>query len=142
MMNKRIGLFLLILVSTSLFAANDVVNTTIVNSASQNTRDMASTVNQAPDWGLTDQQWAQYQHLMQGISGHYYANLTPVEVLGIQAKTLHDVNYFAELAAKQEHDKIEKELRFNAAFYAAAKRLYANEPLVKSFDLTPYTFLH
>jgi len=141
MINRLIGL-LLILASTSLFAANDVVNTITANSVSQNTVDISSTVNYARDWGLTDPQWTQYQHLMQGMSGRYYANLTPPEVLGIQAKTPQDIKYFAELTAKQEHDKIEKELRFNAAFYAAAKQLYADEPMVKPFDLTPYTPIH
>ena len=136
MMHKLIGL-VLIVVSTSLFAANNVVNTVTANSVSQTTIDIASTVNSARDWGLTDQQWAQYQGLMRGMSGHYYRNLTPPEVLGIHAKTPQDLKYFAELAAKQEHDKIEKELRFNAAFYAAAKQGYAAEPIVKPFNLTP-----
>ncbi len=144
-MNKLIiigqGALFLLLVSTTLFAANDVVNTVTMNSVSQNTVETSSR-DQGLVWGLTESEWAYYQSLMQGVNGHYYMHLTPPEVLGINAKTPQDIKYFAELAAKQEHDKIEKELRFNAAFYAAAQRLYANEPMIKPFDLTPYTPIH
>lgn len=130
---------LLLLLSASTFAASDVINTITENSISQNTVETSSGADYAHEWGLTETEWVKYKLLMQGVNGRYYAHLTPSEVLGINAETSNDLKHFAELAAKQEHEKIEKELRFNVAFHTAAKRLYANEPIIRPFDLTPYT---
>ncbi len=139
-MNKFLIVFVLLTISARVFAAtNDVVNTSTVNSISQNTQDTSSVTKSARDWGLTDSEWQKYKSLMEGTSGRYYSTLTPPEVLGINATALNELMHFAELHAKQEHDKIEKELRFNVAFHEAAKRLYANEPIIKPFDLTPYS---
>jgi len=135
---KRFVIAILLLLSTPLFAANDVINTITANSISQNTVATSSTIDSARNWGLTNTEWARYKLLMHGTNGRYYARLTPPEVLGINADTPENLKYFAELAAKQEHDKIEKELRFNMAFNEAARRLYANEPIIRPFDLTPY----
>ncbi len=137
-MNKFLSLSLLLVISTPLFA-NDVINTKTANSISQNTQDASSITNSARAWGLTKNEWTKYKVLMQGTNGRYYPTLTPPEVLGINATTLNELMHFAELHTKQEHDRIEKELRFNVAFHEAAKRLYANEPIIKPFDLTPYT---
>jgi integrating conjugative element protein (TIGR03759 family) len=138
-MQRFIGFFVFLLFSSRLLAANDVVNTITQNTLSHNTALVSSLVSHAQTWNLTDAEWQKYQLLLQGINGHYYSQLTPPEVLGINAETLEDLKHFAELTAKQEHTKIEKELRFNVAFQAAAKQLYADEPLIKPFDLTPYT---
>ncbi len=138
-MNKFLIVCVLLTISARLFAAtNDVFNTTTVNSISQNTQDTSSVTKSARSWGLTDSEWQKYKSLMEGASDRYYSTLTPPEVLGINATALNELMHFAELHAKQEHDKIEKELRFNVAFHEAAKRLYANEPIIKPFDLTPY----
>jgi integrating conjugative element protein (TIGR03759 family) len=138
-MNKFLIVFVLLTISTRLFAAtNDVISTSTVNTISQNTQDISSVANSARDWGLTDNEWKKYKSLMEGANGRYYPTLTPPEVLGINATALNELMHFAELHAKQEHDKIEKELRFNVAFHEAAKRLYANEPIIRPFDLTPY----
>ncbi len=125
--------------SIPLFASNDVINTTTANTITHNTNEVTSLENPAEAWGLTVTEWKRYNALMQGRNAQDYAKLTPPEVLGIDATSAEELAHFAALAAKQEHDKIERELRFNAAFYLAAKQLYANEPLVRPFDLTPYT---
>lgn len=117
-------------------ASKDVVNTITQNTVSQNTVVQSGT---AKDWHLTEAEWNHYLLLMQGSSGKYYAHLSPVEVLGINAETNEDLSHFAEVAVKHEHEKIENELRFDRAFNEAAKRLYPNEPIIKPFDMTPYT---
>ncbi len=137
-----LALLFALLFSTALFAFSDVINTRTLNTTAQNTNDTMSIESQAAAWGLTATEWKRYSTLMQGRIAQDYAKLTPPEVLGLYATTPQELAHFAELAAKQEHDKIERELRFNAAFYLAAKRLYADEPLIRSFDLTPYTPLH
>jgi integrating conjugative element protein (TIGR03759 family) len=75
---------------------------------------------------------------MRGYSGHYYEKLSPVEVLGINAETEEDMRHFAEISAKQEHDKLERELKFNGAFHEAPSRLFSGEQILKSFDLAPF----
>jgi integrating conjugative element protein (TIGR03759 family) len=138
-MKKKSIIIGLLFFSTSVLAANDVFNTVTENSVSQNTTLLSSVVGTAHDWGLTGAEWSKYLFIMHGKSGHYYPNLTPPEVLGINADNPEDLKHFSEVAAKQEHDKIEKELRFNAAFHEAARRLYVAEPIIKPFDFSPYT---
>lgn len=120
-------------------ASDQVVNTPTQNTVSRNTLVQTNTLGMAKEWGLTNTEWEQYLHLMQGFSGHYYKNLSPPEVLGIHAETPEDLRHFAEIAAKLEHDKLAHELRFNVAFHDAATKLYAEEPMIQPFDLTPFT---
>jgi integrating conjugative element protein (TIGR03759 family) len=116
-----------------------VQNTVTENSVSQNTLVQTSAINKASDWGLSESEWKRYILLMQGASGRYYPNLTPLEVLGINADNPEDLKHFAEIAVMHEHEKIEKELRFNAAFQKAAERLYGSEPVIRPFDFSRYS---
>jgi hypothetical protein len=137
-MNFKILLLGLILTS-SVYAENNVQNTKTQNTVSQNTTITTSQVGVAKDWNLTEPEWNQYLKLIEGPSGHYYSQLSPPEVLGINAETNEELRQYAEVSAKLEHDRIERELRFNAAFHEAASRLYAAEPIIKPFDYTPFT---
>ncbi len=112
---------------------------TVSNTITQNTVDSNSIVGTATDWNLTDVEWKKYISLMQGIYGKYYAHLTPPEVLGNSADNDEDRRHYAEVAVQLEHEKISRELAFNREYTQAAERLYPNEPLIKSFDFTPYT---
>ena len=136
-------LFIAILFSvpSMLAAANDVMNTSVQNSATLNSVTASSVTSLAKEWDLTETEWKRYASLIQGQSGHYYQKLSPPEVLGINAETSEEMNHFAEISAKQEHDKLEKELKFNLAFHEAASKLYANEQLIKPFNLAPYTLI-
>jgi integrating conjugative element protein (TIGR03759 family) len=139
-MNFRASLLALLITSSGAFAANnDVVNTQTQNTITQNSTISISHVGTAKDWQLTGEEWNHYLGLMQGPNGHYYKNLSPPEVLGINADDAEELNHYAEISAKFQHDKLERELRFNAAFHDAAARLYSTEPLIKPFDYTPFT---
>lgn len=133
---KKILLILVLSVFVCTAFSDDVINTAVQNTVTRNTEIARE---QAKEWGLTENEWKQYMQLMQGPSGHYYEKLTPAEVLGINADNMEDMRKYAEISAKQEHDKLERELKFNAAFHEAAAKLYAEEPLIRPFDLTPYT---
>lgn len=135
----KIILFLALLIPTLSFAVNDVSNTKTENTIVQNTI-INSPVQSPKEWNLTEAEWKKYLILMQGFSGHYYKQLSPPEVLGIQAETPEEMQHYAEISAKIEHDKLERELRFNTAFHDAAARLYAAEPLIKPFDYSPFVF--
>lgn len=138
-MNCQSLFLILLLMLNCAFASDDVVNTQTKNTISQNTNVKVSHIGIAKDWALTDREWKQYLNLMQGSSGHYYKNLSPPEVLGIHADSTEEMRHFAEIAAKLEHDKLERELRFNAAFHQAAEKLYSTEPLIQPFDYTLFT---
>jgi len=137
-MNKLIALIIL-LSPLSVYSANNVINTKTENTISQNSRTYSTRVGSAKNWNLSDTEWANYQTLMQGQAGYYYSQLTPPEVLGYYANNDIERLYYAEIYAKLEHEKIERELKFDKAFHEAAVRLYANEPIIKPFDVSPYT---
>lgn len=137
-MYYKLSLFSLMMISLCVFASDNVTNTQTQNTITQNTTVSTSHIGTAKDWSLTDTEWKQYLNLMQGPSGHYYVNLSPPEVLGIYANTADELRHFAEVAARFEHDKLERELRFNAAFHEAAARLYSAEPLIQPFDYAPF----
>lgn len=138
-MNYKLSFLSLFILPICSFASNDVINTQTKNTISQNTIVRVNHIGTAKDWTLTDLEWKQYLNLMQGPSGHYYKNLSPPEVLGIHANSTEDMHHFAEIAAKLEHDKLERELRFNAAFHEAAARLYSTEPLIQPFNYALFT---
>lgn len=129
---------LLVFLSYDAFPA-DVVNTHPISTVAQNSVISTTHTELAKDWGLSEFEWNRYVVLMSGPSGHYYAKLSPPEVLGVNADTLEDLRHFADISAKFEHDKLERELRFNVAFREAATKLYSSEKLIKPFDLRPFT---
>ena|GEM_PF-2972690 len=138
---KNIFLLSTIILSLPTYAVsvNDVSNTVTRNSITQNTTSAIIQRDMGKDWNLTELEWNKYLNFMQEPSGHYYLQLTPPEVLGIQAETNEDLKHFAEVAVKLSHDKLERELRFNAAFHEAASMIYEDEPLIKPFDYMPFT---
>jgi integrating conjugative element protein (TIGR03759 family) len=135
---KKVFLVFFFLLPSFAIAENDVANTKTENTVSQNTVINSSHLGTAKDWGLTDSQWDKYLTLMEGPSGHYYKKLSPPEVLGIEAETREEIRYFAEISAKLEHDKLERELRFNTAFHDAAARSYSLEPIIHPFNYMPF----
>lgn len=125
--------------SGSLYAADDVANTTTLNTISRSSIVASPASTNASDWNLTNAEWAEYQTLMHGAAGYYYSSFSPPEVLGLYAKNEIEIRHYAEVMAKQEHEKVERELRLDRAFHEAALRLYQYEPVIKPFDITPYT---
>ena len=113
--------------------ADDVNNTNPQNTAVNNTADV-----NAKAWGLSVDEWKQYQQLMQGKFGKWYPQLTPPAILGLNAQTPQEQEHFAKMVAQEEHDKLARELRFNNAVYQAMLTLYADEPVIKPLDLTAF----
>jgi integrating conjugative element protein (TIGR03759 family) len=120
---KTLMALILLFILNSAFA-EDVNNTTPQNTTVNNTAEINPQI-----WGLTAEEWHQYQTLMQ---------LTPPAILGLNAQTPQEQQHFAAIVAKEEHDKLARELSFNNAVYQAMQRLYANEPVIKPFDLSPF----
>ena len=129
----------LVLLSYGVLAyADDVANTQEESTQIISTQNKTTVNGTAQDWGLTEAEWQDYVRLMQGADGLWYAHLSPPSVLGMQAERLEEQQHFAEIVAKQEHDKVARELAFNNAVWLAMRRLYPDEPMIKDFDKTPF----
>ncbi len=123
---------------TPVAMAQAVQNTTEISTPVQNTTSYSTVIGTAQDWQLTTDEWLRYLKLMQGQNGKWYPQLTPPAVLGLNAQSEAEKTHFAELVAKEEHDKLARELVFDSAVHQALLRLYADEPIIKPFDLSPF----
>ncbi|AOU64453.1 TIGR03759 family integrating conjugative element protein [Legionella pneumophila] len=98
-------------------------------------------LHEAKVWELTTDEEKRYVLLMQNKSKLYYEGLrqTPIDILGLNARNETERNHYAELAAKQEAQKVAKNIAWNNAFYKAYNKLFANVPVVGDFDPSPYS---
>ncbi|MBS3048835.1 TIGR03759 family integrating conjugative element protein [Enterobacter mori] len=86
--------------------------------------EQAITHMQAQQWGLTDSEWQRYQQLLQGERGIWSPGLDPITTLGVETNSDAERQRYAELLARKEHLRVEKELAFQRAYDQAWKRLY------------------
>ena len=98
-------------------------------------------IHEAAVWGLTSDEEKRYLLLMQNRSKIYYRGLrqTPLDILGINARSETERNHFAEIAAAQEAQKVSKNIAWNNAFYKAYNKLFENVPVVGDFDPKPFS---
>lgn len=101
-------------------------------------------LHEAAVWELTVEEEQRYVQLMQNRSAIYYEGLrqTPIDILGLHARTEAEREHFAELSARQEAQKVAKNIAWNNAFHQAYNRLFQNVPVVGAFDLSPYSPNH
>lgn len=82
-------------------------------------------------WDLEDTEWQRYQSLMQGIRGSVSpSTLSPIEVLGIHARSAEERLRYAEQWAVMMREDAERILAFQRAYDEAQKRLYSNGLLI------------
>ncbi len=126
---------------------------TAVKGLSQNQDDVYSDQNiddvkltpeqkhEAVVWGLTQNEEKRYLLLMQNRSGNYWSQhqLTPVEILGINARDPKERAHFADLYAAQLQQRVGKELAWMVSATKAKKSLNKGTPVVQSFDVKPYS---
>ncbi|HAT1867308.1 TIGR03759 family integrating conjugative element protein [Legionella pneumophila] len=98
-------------------------------------------LHEAKVWGLTIDEEKRYVLLMQNKSKFYYEGLrqTPIDILGLNARNEVERDHFAELAARQEAQKVSKNIAWNNAFYKTYNRLFTNVPVIGDFDPSPYS---
>ncbi|HHT9690293.1 TPA: TIGR03759 family integrating conjugative element protein [Legionella pneumophila] len=97
--------------------------------------------HEAKVWQLTEVEEKRYVQLMQSRSGVYYQGLrmSPIDILGLNARDDGEREHFAELAAKQEAQKVAQNIAWNNAFYQAYNKLFKDVPVVGDFDPSPYS---
>ncbi len=126
------------IMSASYAKALSTESNSVISTQEQTAPVKNSVIGTARDWDLSENEWQSYQKLMAGPAGKWYPQLTPAEVLGMYADNDQDEQHFAEVSAKEEHDKIAKELSFNNVFHEAMLKLYGNEPVIKDFDISAF----
>lgn len=96
---------------------------------------------EAKVWELSDTEEKRYLQLMHSRSGMYYKDLhmTPVDILGLNARDDNEREHFAKLAAHQEAQKVAQNIAWNNAFYKAYNELFKDVPVVGDFDPSPYS---
>ena len=82
---------------------------------------------QAEKWGLTKEDYQQYQKEMANTpSGHWWKNLDPSQVLGMNAKTEEERMKFAKIDVQLDYQRASKEIDFQHAYSQAFAELYPN----------------
>ena len=95
------------------------------------TKRIDSEVFRADEWGLDELEWQRYQTLMRGVRGSVSpATLSPVEVLGIHARSADERRRYAERWAVMMRDDAERILAFQRAYDDAQRRLFPNGLLI------------
>ncbi|MCE3237396.1 MAG: hypothetical protein K0R24_377 [Gammaproteobacteria bacterium] len=102
--------------------------------------------HEAKAWGLSLDEEKRYLFLMQNQSGLHYGrkDVSPVEILGINARDDKERDYYAVLYAKQNLQRTAKELAFysesGVAFNARLQQY--SLPRVRPFNVEPYSPYH
>lgn len=137
-------LFLLMFVAANMaanVAAQPTSNTVIAGRSQQPTAVTQSTpqatASQTADqiarqvWGLSTDELERAKMLLQGPRANFSVpNLSPVEALGIHARSDAERRKYAEKFAKAQHDDTERVLAWAVAYQAAMQRLYPNDKVI------------
>ncbi|WP_270820020.1 hypothetical protein [Aeromonas sp. Y311-2] len=90
-------------------------------------------IRQSQAWGMSQTEWMEYKRLMStGQNAAYYANkpeLTPLMVMGINAKTDYERTRFAKLSVDMERERLTKEIKFDEAVNQYIKTLIPTHPV-------------
>jgi hypothetical protein len=88
-------------------------------------------------WGLSTEEMQRALTLLKGPRGAFSVpNLSPIEALGIHARTPAERRKYAEAFARVHHQDVQRVLAWNQAFTLAMQQLYPGEPVI-SFQDTP-----
>lgn len=94
-------------------------------------RQLAQDQADARVWGLSVDEIVRARGLMRGPRGAFSGtNISPIEVLGIHARTPAERARYAELFARILHDDTSRVLAWSVAHASAMARLYPNEPVM------------
>ena len=91
----------------------------------------ATLEEQARIWGITTEDYRRFQEAMKGPRGRFSSpNITPIEVLGIEAETAAERQRFAEIWVETIRADTTKVLAFSRTVNETWRRLHGDEPLV------------
>ena len=96
-----------------------------------------SDLHRAKYWGLTEKEWRRYKEIMQGPRGWWSPNLDPIEVLGLYADSETERLRYAEMQARLNLERVERELAWVKASMVAAKRVQGTNVSYFDFAKSP-----
>jgi integrating conjugative element protein (TIGR03759 family) len=98
-------------------------------------------MHEAKVWGLSHTEEKRYLQLMKNKSATYYQGLqmTPIDILGLNAQSDAERARLATLAAQHEALKVAQNLAWNNAFHEAYKKLFEGIPVIGDFDPSPFS---
>ena len=104
--------------------------TTSTSSAQATTADQAD-LFAAQVWGLSMEEIQRAKQLLKGPRASFsIPNLSPIEALGIHARSDAERRKYAEMFARAQHADTERVLAWAMAYQEAIQRLYPNEKVV------------
>lgn len=93
--------------------------------------DITSPEEEARRWGVTVEEYRRYQEALLGPRGRLsVTNISPIEVLGIEATTTAERDRYAEMWVKMIRADTGKALAFTRSVHNAWERLHPDEPLI------------
>lgn len=102
--------------------------------------------HQAVVWELSEKEETRYLQLIENRAAIYYQdkNMTPVEILGFNARDDKERQHYADLEAKQMVERSSREKAYGAAVQASMNTLFkaSGYPAVRSFDHQKYSPLN
>ncbi|MDH4846032.1 TIGR03759 family integrating conjugative element protein [Pseudomonas sp. BN505] len=84
----------------------------------------ARSAAQAKAWGLTDDEWAEFERLQSGPRQYWSPQLDPLTTLGVEADSDQERQRYAELQVRLEAKRAARELAYQKAYSAAWGRLF------------------
>ena len=121
---------LLLALASGVSASVSGQNTNII-AIGVNTSTASEAKTKADEWGVTVEEWHEYEEVMTVQRGVWSPGLDPLTVLGVVAKTSAERKRFAELYVQTEYERVERKLAFEREVAAAWKRLYPNKKPVE-----------
>lgn len=76
-------------------------------------------------WELTRSDWLEYEKIMSGPRGTWSPDISPVSALGIHAKTDVERMKYAEIAARQDWNRLMAERAWYMTYNTAKERVFA-----------------
>lgn len=108
----------------------DTQRTSPTSGATDAARQLAEATVEGRMWGLTGEEMVRARELTRFRQAFTSITLSPVEVLGVHARTDAERKRYAELFARILHDDTIRVLAFQQAHSRAARRLYPNEQVL------------
>ena len=123
----------LVLVSQNLHAQS-VVSTEKIEVDRKETPSVSTPISEQDEarlWGLSPKEWDRHNLLMRGIRGRMSSeNISPIEVLGIHARSKAERNRYARMWAKLMFEDADRVLKFQRAYDDAIAQLTHGLPLI------------
>lgn len=117
--------------SDTAIAARSPQPTAVTHSAPQATASQTSDQIARQVWDLSADELERAKMLLKGPRANFSVpNLSPVEALGIHARSDAERRKYAEKFAKAQHDDTERVLAWAVAYQAAMQRLYPNDKVI------------